>query len=118
MKHEYICIVCPMSCDLALSDENGEVRVRGNTCRRGEAYAKSEYTNPVRMITTTVSLTNSHRRLLPVISTEAVPKSRLWDCLNQLYSITVKAPVKAGDVIVRNIMDTGVDIISAKTVES
>lgn len=116
MKCEYICIVCPLSCDLVLTDEDGELTVEGNTCRRGEAYAKSEHTNPVRMITTTVSLAGAGRKLLPVISSEAVPKKQLMDCLDRLYSLTVKAPVKAGDVVVKDIMGTGVDILAAKTV--
>lgn len=116
MKCEYICVVCPLSCDLVLRDEFGDLTVTGNTCKRGETYAKSEYSNPVRMITTTVRLADSEHNLLPVISSEAVPKSILKECLNQLYSMSVAAPIKAGDVVVEDIMGTGVNIVSAKTV--
>lgn len=117
MKREYICIVCPLSCDLVLTDRDGELTVTGNTCKRGEVYGKNEYTNPVRMITTTVRLANSQHHLLPVISSEAVPRDLMTECLSLLYTISVTAPVKAGDVIVKNIMGTGADIVAAKTMK-
>ncbi|WP_305767196.1 DUF1667 domain-containing protein [Candidatus Epulonipiscium viviparus] len=113
---EYICIVCPLSCDLTLTDTAGELSVAGNTCKRGETYAKNEYTNPVRMLTTTVAIKNSTHPLLPVISSAALPKNQLRKCLDILYKLKLTAPVKEGDLIVKNIADTGVDIISAKTV--
>lgn len=116
MKCEYICIVCPLSCDLVVTEQDGELTVTGNTCKRGEVYGKNEYTNPVRMITTTVRLANSQHHLLPVISSDAVPKNLMTECLNRLYNMSVTAPVKAGDVIIENIMGTGVNIVSAKTV--
>lgn len=116
VQKEYICINCPLSCDLVLTDEDGAVTVTGNTCKRGEDYAKNEYSNPVRMITTTVKLQGGDSRLLPVISSDMIPKNRLEECMELLYSITVTAPVKAGDVVYENILGTGVHILAAKTV--
>ena len=113
---ENICIICPISCDLVLTDNNNELNVSGNACKRGEIYAKSEYTNPVRMLTTTISLQDAIFPLLPVISSNMIPKNKLKDCFDLLYKVTVKAPIKEGDIIIPNILDTGVDIISAKSV--
>lgn len=117
MKKEYTCIVCPRSCDLVLKEKDGEFRVSGNCCPRGEEYAKNEYLHPVRMITTTVKLIGGINRTLPVISSGAVPKERLRDCLDYLYKLEIKAPVKLHDVIVGNILDTGIDIMAARDVE-
>lgn len=117
MQKEYICINCPLSCDLTLTEENGALSVTGNTCKRGEDYAKNEYKNPMRMLTTTVQLENANTRLLPVISSGMIPKNQLKECLNILYAASVKAPVQSGEIIYKNILDTGIDILAAKTVK-
>lgn len=114
MKKEYTCITCPRSCDLVLIDEDGDIRVSGNGCRRGEDYAKNEYLDPKRMITTTVRLKNGEYRLMPVVSSEPVPKEKLQDCLELLYQMEVSAPVSLRQVLVENILGTNVDILAAR----
>ena len=50
-----ICIGCPMGCPLTVKMEHGEVvSVTGNTCKRGDIYARKEVTNPTRIVTSTV----------------------------------------------------------------
>ena len=45
-----ICIGCPLGCPLTVEMEGNEVKsVAGNTCPRGDAYAKKELTNPTRI---------------------------------------------------------------------
>jgi len=45
------CIGCPMGCPLTVTMENGEVKdVTGNTCKRGDDYARKEVTNPTRVL--------------------------------------------------------------------
>lgn len=117
IEKNYTCIVCPVSCDLTLTDDNGVLTVTGNACKRGEVYAKNEYTDPKRMITTTVRLTGAELARLPVISTDPIPKGLMADCLKLLYEMEVKAPVKVRDIIVKNILNTGVDIVAARTVQ-
>ena len=41
---ELTCIGCPLGCQLTVTMGNGEIKVEGNTCPRGEAYAKKEVT--------------------------------------------------------------------------
>ena len=111
----YTCIVCPQSCDLVLDVQPGDVySVYGAKCKRGEVYAKDEYTNPMRMLTTTVRTKNSPLRRLPVISSKPVPKAKLQDCLNQIYAYTATAPIKMDDILIKNIQDTGADIQAAR----
>lgn len=114
MKREYTCITCPRSCDLVLTDEDGEISVSGNGCRRGVEYAKNEYLSPKRMITTTIRLKNGEYRLMPVISSEPVPKEKLQDCLKLLYQMEVEAPVALRQVLVKDILGTNVDILAAR----
>lgn len=117
MQKKYICINCPLSCDLTLRDENGVLSVAGNNCKRGEDYAVNEYRNPLRMLTTTVQLEHADTRLLPVISSDMIPKKLLRECLDILYGVSVQAPVQSGEIIYKNILNTGIDILSAKTVK-
>lgn len=111
------CIVCPMGCPLVVTKTNDGYRVEGNTCKRGEKYGVEELTNPKRVITTTVKLENSYLNLLPVKTKESIQKDMMFEVMEELDTIKVSAPINVGDVIVKNILDTGVDVISAKTVE-
>ena len=117
MTKELTCICCPMGCALkAEIKENGEVTsVTGNTCIRGENYAKSELTAPVRTVTTT-ALADSGKPV-PVKTKEPIPKEKIFEIVNDIKSAKVVLPVKMGDVIVKNAADTGVDVISTRTVE-
>jgi len=112
---EYTCIVCPQSCRINLTiNDDGTYETEGNVCKRGRAYVINEYTNPQRMLTTTVKIEDGIYSNLPVVSEKEIVKDKYFDCLKYLYSIKVKAPVKEGDIIVKNIMDTGVNILAAR----
>lgn len=113
---KYTCIVCPKSCDITLSEENGELCVSGNGCPRGKKYVIQEHTHPMRTITTTVKVIGSHQRRVGVYGSCEVPKEKLMESLKYLYGISIKAPVKAGDVIVSDILGTGCDIMASMDV--
>ena len=117
IKTELTCIVCPMGCHLNVEQSEDGFKVEGNTCKRGEKYAVQELTNPTRVITTTVKLENSYLQLLPVKTEDPIPKGIIFDIMEALDKVKVNAPVKVGDVIVENILDTGVNVISAKTMD-
>ena len=113
MKKNLICVSCPLGCPIEVEIENGEVvAVTGNTCKRGDAYARAEITNPVRSLTTSVKVENGVHPVVPVKSSGPVPKDKMFECMNIINSVTVKAPVKIGDVVIENILDLGVDIVA------
>ena len=112
-----ICIGCPLGCPLTVEMEGNEVKsVAGNTCPRGDAYAKKELTNPTRIVTSTVRVTGGKLPMVSVKTESDIPKSKIFDCVKALKDIEVKAPVKIGDVIVENVAGTGVNIIATKNV--
>lgn len=114
----YTCIVCPKSCSGTLIiQENGSLCTEGFGCKNGERYAENEYRNPKRMLTTTVRITHAPYALLPVTSSQEISRTVFNDCLQYLYRIQVDAPIKEGEVIVSNILGTGVDIIAARSLE-
>lgn len=113
MKRSLVCVSCPLGCPIEVEIENGQViSVRGNTCKRGDAYARTEVTNPVRSLTTSVKLEGGIHTVVPVKSSSPVPKDRMFDCMKEINGAVIKAPVKIGDVVIENICGLGVDIIA------
>ncbi len=115
---ELICIVCPVGCHLTINKNEEGFKVEGNTCKRGEKYAIEEMTNPRRVITSTVKLQNSYLHLLPVKTEDTIPKDMIFEIMEELDKIEVSAPINVGDIIVENILDTGVNVISTKNIEA
>lgn len=112
------CINCPMGCSLTVEIEGGQViHVSGNTCKRGEAYARKEVTDPTRIVTTTVKVLHGTTAMVPVKTEKDIPKGKIFDCVKALKTVQVEAPVRIGDVIAANIADTGADVVATKNVE-
>ena len=112
-----ICIGCPLGCPLTVEMEGSEVKaVSGNTCPRGDAYARKEMTNPTRIVTSTVRVAGGRLAMVSVKTASDIPKGKIFDCVKALKDVEVKAPVKIGDVIVENVAGTGVNIIATKNV--
>lgn len=114
MIRELICISCPMGCHLKVDVENKTVE--GNTCKSGEIYGINEVTNPVRVITSTVKVIEGDLPVLPVKTKEPVPKDMNFKIMEALKEIQVAAPIKVGDVIVENILETGVDVVATRNI--
>ncbi len=116
--HDLVCIVCPMGCRLTLTKDetvpNGYI-VDGNICKRGEDYAIKEMTNPTRMLPTTVKIKDGFIGRLPVRTTDAIPKELIFKAMEEINSVEVEAPVKCGDIIIENILETGADIIATRS---
>jgi len=117
MKKELICINCPQGCNLDVEfDQNNIISVDGNNCKLGLSYAEEEVFHPVRMVTTTAAVMNGFIKLLPVKTSCPIDKSLTFDIVKEISKIRVEAPVKLGDIIIKNILNTGADIIAARTV--
>lgn len=112
------CISCPMGCPLTVEMGGNEViSVTGNTCKRGDIYARKEVTNPTRIVTSTVKVIGGAADMVSVKTREDIPKDKIFDCVKSLKGVEVKAPVHIGDVILPNAGGTGIDIVATKNVE-
>ncbi len=117
MKKEIICTVCPRGCHICVTGNEKTVEnLEGYGCKRGIAYATNEYLSPVRILTTIVKIKGVQNDLLPVRSNKPLPKEKLFECMDVIRKVEVELPVKTYDVIVKNICDTGVDIVATKTI--
>lgn len=118
MTKTLTCIGCPLGCLLTATLEDGCVtEVTGNTCKRGDMYARKECVSPSRIVTGTVRLCNASVPVLSVKTASEVPKEKVLDVARALCDVIVHAPVSAGDVIVANIADTNVDVIATKNAD-
>ncbi len=114
MEKQITCIVCPKGCRLTLTEENGIISVKGNTCPRGEKHAIDEHTNPVRMLTATVRIANRPDRMVSVKSAEPIPKGKMLEAMDKIRTVQVDAPVKIGDVLLSDVF--GTQIVATKEI--
>lgn len=116
-ERKLICIGCPMGCPLTVEIDGGEVvSVTGNTCKRGDVYARKEVTNPTRIVTSTVRVIGGDHDMVSVKTKEDIPKGKIFECVKALKGVSVQAPVHIGDVILEDVAGTGVPIVATKNV--
>ncbi len=110
---ELICIVCPKGCHLKVDDENGYT-VTGNSCPRGAEYGKKELLNPTRVITSTVKIDGALYPRCPVKTDAPIPKRLIFDAMKLLNGVKLSAPVHTGDVVIENVLGTGVNFVVSR----
>ncbi|MBR2133944.1 MAG: DUF1667 domain-containing protein [Eubacterium sp.] len=113
---ELICITCPRGCHLKVDDENG-YKVTGNSCPRGEAYGVNELRNPTRVVTSTVRTDSAETPRCPVKTNGAIPKGKMFEAMELLDGVVLKTPAPLGEVVIKNLFDTGIDFVTCKAVE-
>ena len=111
MKREFVCIVCPQSCELTVEECTGNLHVAGNRCERGITFAEQEVYDPQRILTTTVKLTTGG--LLPVRSRGTIKKRELRTLVRKLKTAVVAPPIKIGQTIVASFGENDIDIVAA-----
>ncbi len=114
---EMICICCPMGCRMTVEKTADGYSVTGNTCPRGKAYAIDEMTAPKRMVTSSVPVENGNYKTVSVKTSVSIPKELIFDSLAALSGVKLTAPVKIGDVVVKNVLGTGADFVATRNVE-
>lgn len=114
-RAQYLCIGCPLGCRLEVDAVDGEVvEVRGHSCKRGKEFAVQEHTDPRRFVTTTVRIEGGLWPRLPVKTAASVPKGRVADVAEALHALTLEAPVAMGDVVLADVLGTGVDVVATR----
>ena len=113
MTYTLPCINCPAGCIVQVTLKDGVVTdVSGNTCDRGETYARNEVTAPVRIVTSSVKVSGSDKPVVSVKTKDAIPKGKIDACIDAIRDLTIPAPVSIGDVIIPNVADTGIELIA------
>lgn len=108
---DVVCIVCPRGCRLNV--ENGIVT--GNACKRGEAFAISESTMPMRSVCSTVATVFKEYPVLSVRTDGEIPKDKIPMLMQQINDVVVKEKLKRGDVVINGVVGTNVNLIATAT---
>ena len=110
-----ICISCPQGCALEVTAEGKTVlKVDGESCKQGIEYAEREITDPRRMIASTVRVKNGFHPLVPVYTKTPIPKKMINKVLKELRNVELTAPVALGTVVIKNVLETGIDVITSR----
>lgn len=121
-SQQFHCTTCPSECLLdVIVEKDGSsskvISVHGNRCPRGAAFAEQEITCPMRILATTVPVMGGDQPLLPVRTKESIPRALHMEAMELLRRTHVNAPVRMGDVIVQNILDSGIDVVASLDID-
>ena len=121
---QFNCTTCPSECLLTVEVERGadgavvEVRsVTGNSCPRGDKFAHQELTCPMRVLTTTVAISDGDETLLPVRTAEAIPLALHAQAMSLIRGLVIDAPIRMGDVVLENLLNTNIDLIASMDID-
>lgn len=119
------CTTCPSECLLTVEverDADGAVAevhsVIGNSCPRGDTFARQELTCPMRVLTTTVAVSGGDETLLPVRMAEAIPLELHAQAMDLVRGLVIEAPIRMGDVVLENLLGTNIDLIASMDIDS
>ncbi len=112
----YLCIGCPLGCRLEVeeNDEHDIVEVRGFSCKKGDRFARQEHVDPRRMVTTTVAIEGGMVARLPVRTSDDVPKHLVREICRAARDVRSTVPVSMGDVVLADVLGTGIDLIATR----
>ena len=113
---EITCIICPIGCRIMVRRADAEIEIEGNKCPRGIRYAKEEISNPRRTITSSVLVVDGEWPLVSVKTSRPIPKRDIFRVMSALKATKVSAPVKRGEILIKNVAGTGADIVATKSV--
>ncbi len=117
MLKKFTCIICPNSCDIeAEINENSISHIDGNKCPKGKEYVESEVKNPLRNFATSVSVSDGDFSICSVRLTKPIPKSRIFDAVNEIKKIRASAPIKVGQKLYENLLNLDTDVIATRKI--
>ena len=117
VRNNIVCIVCPKGCRMLVESNHGEImNISGFSCPKGKEYAEKEFINPTRVLPTSVRVKLGELPLVPVKTNGPIPKESLLPAMREVAKVQIEAPVYIGQIIVENIMGTGIDIVATRDI--
>ena len=110
-EREIVCIVCPNGCRIACRKGENGWTFSGERCKRGAAYAAAEMTRPMRSLTTSVKTIFPDAPVVSVRTNGEIEKALIPQALDALKSVRIEERIRLGDVVLKNVCGSGVDVI-------
>jgi CxxC motif-containing protein len=118
MKKTVTCTICPNGCEIEVNYTTREdAALTGHRCKRGITYAIDECFEPKRTFTSSVKISGTDRRVLPVRTIGPIPKDMIMTAAEAVSDMALTVPVKCGEVLAENFLGTDVKLVSAMTLE-
>ena len=118
MEREFVCIICPNSCQLKVEYEGKTIKkIAGAQCPKGEVFVKNEITNPLRVFTGSVLIEKGNFSLVSVKTPVPIPKEYLKKIGEITRRIKVDAPVTIGQIVASNLLDNNIDLIATRKIK-
>jgi CxxC motif-containing protein len=118
VEKEITCIVCPIGCKILIKKNGKRFEIlQGNKCKKGIDYARNEALDPRRMLTSSVLVINGEWPLISVKSSKPVPKDKIFNVLKEIKKTKVNAPIKSGQIIIKNVANTDINILATKSIK-
>jgi len=116
---QFTCIGCPIGCPLQLEHEGRLIKeVFGYECDRGAKYARQEFTDPRRGMSTTVAISGATWPRLPVKVSGAIHKDQVLEAVHKIHELRIKAPVTMGQVLIKDLMgEKGFHVIACRSMK-
>lgn len=109
---DMVCIVCPNGCRLQVDKTDGGVTVQGARCKRGENFAISELTCPMRSVTSSVRTTVDGYPVVSVRTDGEIPKDKMFEFIRELSRFTLDKRVPIGTVLIEKVCGTDINVIT------
>ncbi len=111
------CVLCPVGCELEVeAGPDGCLQVNGNQCDKGLPFAEEEVLRPRRNLATSVPVRGTAARMVSVRLTGTVPREMIFPILAEIAKLRPDPPVRRGQVLIADVLGTGVDVIATRTV--
>ena len=118
-RNNIICVSCPKGCRISIeSNDDGIENIYGNDCLAGREYVLEEFKNPSRVLPTTIRVKNAVLPLVPVKTSKAIPKKIIFKAMREIAKVELEAPISIGDIIIKDFMQSGVNLIATRTIPS
>jgi len=116
---QYTCIGCPIGCPLQLEHNGGEIKeISGHECNRGAKYARQEFIDPRRSLSTTIAISGAMWTRLPVKVTGPIMKDRVKEAVRKIHQLSVEAPLKSGKVLIEDFMgEKGIHVVACRSMK-
>jgi len=118
MSEKIVCIMCPFGCEIEAEVKEGElVEIEGHGCEDGKEYAEQELASPKRIVMSVVECKDGNFPTVSVKTSQPVDKKEIEDVMGALSDIEVQAPVKTGEIILKNVCNLGIDVVATRSVK-
>lgn len=109
------CVACPKGCEITVEYEGDKIiDIKGNACPQGKNYAEEEMVAPTRILPTTIKVKKGVLDLCPVKTTKQISLEKMEKAMEVIGSKVIEAPIEMGDILIKNILDTGADIVATR----